>query len=130
MNPICRPFLYLALAILCSVPTYAKRVPPRPIAHVVANGIEYSVDSDGKTGYVVATNPSNSKELWRVKLYHVHVKFWVEEDVQWVYFTNLKLVGDTLLARDEMNRCYSVDIRTKKHIKRSCGNEFTPSNSR
>ena len=99
-------------------------MPPRPVAPVVANGVQYSADGDGRNGYVVATDMAKGRELWKVKVFHVHIRLWVEEDVQWVYITNLKLLGDTLLVRDERARCYSVDIKNRHHRKHTCGNEF------
>jgi len=54
---------------------------------------------------------------WKVKVLHNHIKFWVEEDVQWVYITNLKLANNSLLVRDERSRCYSVDL-TKNNVKK------------
>jgi hypothetical protein len=92
---------------------------------VVANGVEYSADGDGRNGYVVATDVGSGRELWKVKIFHVRIKFWVEEDVQWVYITNLRLVGKALLVRDEMARCHSVDIKNRHVRKQSCGDTFT-----
>jgi hypothetical protein len=79
----------------------------------------------GRDQYVVAADASSGKVLWRVKVFHTHIKFWVEEDVQWVFITNLKLVGNSLLVRDETPRCYAVDL-TKKQVKRQqCGEVFS-----
>lgn len=103
-------------------------MPPRPVAPVVANGVEYSADGDGRNGYVVATDIASGRELWKVKIFHTRIKFWVEEDVQWVYITNLKLVGDALLVRDEKARGYSVDVKSKHVRKQACGDAFAAPN--
>ena len=44
----------------------AKRVNPKPVAPVTANGVEYSADGDGRNQYVSATDISTAKELWRM----------------------------------------------------------------
>ena len=82
--------------------------------------IEYSADGDGRTGYVVATEVATGKELWRVKIFHIHVKPWLEEDVQWVFISDLKLLDNTLLVRDEKSRCYRVDLATTHVHKSNC----------
>lgn len=108
----------------------AKRVNPSPVAPVMANGVRYSADGDGRDQYVVATDITTGKELWKVRVFHTSVKFWLEEDVQWVFITNLKVAGNTLLVRDEKARCYSVDLgnhRVKKTFCRS--NDWTTDGS-
>jgi hypothetical protein len=46
----------------------------------------------------------------RIKIFHNDIKFWVEEDVQWIYITHLELVGDSLFVKDEKPRCFSLDL--------------------
>lgn len=98
----------------------AKRMPPQPVSPVVRNNIEYSTDGDGRTGYVVATDVANGKELWRAKIFHVHLKPFLEEDVQWVFITDLKLVDNALSVRDEKSRCYRLDLATRYVRKTQC----------
>jgi hypothetical protein len=111
--------------VLLVAPGLAKRMPPRSVAPVVANGIEYSADGNGRDGYVIASDARNNRELWRVKVFHNRIKFWIEEDVQWVYITNLKLSGSDIWIRDEAARCYTVNIMNKKVNKQSCGTAFS-----
>jgi len=117
--------LCVSLAVvLFAFASIAKRVPPLPVAPVIANGIEYSADGDGRNAYVVATDVASGRELWKAKVFHTRIKFWIEEDVQWVFITNLKLAGEALLVRDEKARCYSIQIKTK-HVRRVvCGDAF------
>lgn len=112
--------LVIPLAVLLAVPMTlsAKRVPPQPVSPIVHNNVKYSAEGDGRTGYVVATDDSNGTELWRAKIFHVHLKPFLEEDVQWVFISDLKLSGNALLVRDEKSRCYRVDLFTK-HVQRS-----------
>lgn len=112
--PILGVFALLVIPLNLS----AKRV-ARPVVNpVVRGGVEYSAQGDGRTGYVVATETATRKELWRAKIFHIHVKFWVEGDNQWIFISDLKLVNNALLVRNEKSRCYSVDLTTK-HVKKS-----------
>jgi hypothetical protein len=115
----------LVIAIL---PSMAKRMPPHPVPPVVANGVEYSATGNGKDGFVIATDLSMRKQLWKVKVFHYRMKFGVEEDVQWVYITNLKLTDGLLLVRDEKARCYAVDVKSKRVKGTSCGDSFSVQN--
>src|SRR5262245_30202122 len=111
----CAALLFLATQAV------AKRVPPKPVSPVVSDGIRYSAECDGRDQYVVAADASSGKVLWRVKVFHNRIKFWVEADAQWVYITDLKLGNNSLLVRDERSRCYSVDL-TKRRVRRcECG---------
>jgi len=112
---------FVLLAVL-AVPTglWGKRVPPKPVSPVVRAGVTYSVAGDGRAGYVVATETSTGRELWRVKVFTVHTKFWMEEDVQWVFITDLKSDAAALLVRDERSRCYRLDLNKKRVKKETC----------
>jgi hypothetical protein len=99
---------------------WAKRFPPKPVSPVVHAGVTYSVAGDGREGYVIATENSTGKELWRVKVFTVHIKFWMEEDVQWVFITDLSLDSNALLIRDEKSRCYRLDLEKRRVKKDIC----------
>jgi len=110
-----------AIFPIITTPVLAKRMKPKPVAPVVADGVTYSAEGDGRDQYVMATDTSTGRELWRTKVFHTHVKFWIEEDVQWVFITNLRLMGNSLFVRDEKARCYSVELKTHRVHKASCG---------
>ncbi len=114
-------FIILCITFLTPVALCAKRIPAKPVKPVSANGITYSAEGDGKNGYVVATQTSTQKELWRVRIFKVHIKFWLgEEDVQWVYITDLRIAGNSLLVRNEKARCYDLDLTKRKSRRTSC----------
>ena len=115
----CVVLLFFAVSAL------AKRVSPKPVAPVISGGIRYSAWGDGRDQYVVAADASTGNRLWRVKVFHTHIKFWVEEDVQWVFITKLKIADNSLFVRDEKSRCYSVDLTRKKVKKQPCGGIFS-----
>ena len=99
---------------------FAKRMPPKPVAPVVSDGVRYSAGGDGRDQYLVAQDAPTGNEMWRVKVFHNRIKFWVEEDVQWVFITDLKLADNSLLVRDEASRCYSIDLRRRRVKKQPC----------
>jgi hypothetical protein len=126
MRTLVRLFVGASFAIaFLAFTAVAKRVPPKPVPPVVLNGIRFSAGGDGRNQYVVAEDPSNGKELWRVKVFHNRIKFWIEEDVQWVFITNLKAMENSLLVRDELSRCYSINLASKHIKKLQCGGFFS-----
>lgn len=112
---------FLLLVVLgLATDLWGKRVPPKPVSPVVHAGVTYSAAGNGRGGYVLATESSTGKELWRVKIFTVHIKFWMEEDVQWIFITDLKLDANALLIRDEKSRCYRLDLNKKRVEKETC----------
>ena len=121
----------LLLWMFGTICTSAKRVPPKEVPPVVVNSTRYSVNGDGKDSYVVATDVPSGNELRRVKVFHTRIEFWRgEEDNQWVFISDLKFAGNSLLVRDEKNRCYSIDVNTKHVKKAQCGSVFPPQEPR
>lgn len=112
--------LLILISILLVRLLYAKRIEPQPVSPVSSSGIEYSAGGDGRVQYVVATDTATSRQLWKVKIFRTHVKPWIEEDNQWVFITNLKLNGNTLVIRDEKARCYDLDLMTKRVKRGTC----------
>jgi hypothetical protein len=121
----------LVFCVFCSVAAVAKRIAPKDVADIVADGIRYSVNGDGRDSFVVATDMVAGKDLWKVKVFHTRIEFWRgEEDNQWVFISDMKLVANTILVRDEKNRCYSIPL-SGKHVKKTrCGNTFPPQDPR
>lgn len=98
----------------------AKRRPPvaKP---VIAKGIHYEQmrrpEEHGFTqsgGVIAAVDAKTDKILWIVQLYKTEFDSAEERDAQEVYVTELALdkSGQTLLATDERQRVWSVDLAT------------------
>jgi hypothetical protein len=115
--------LFIAIFITTLVTTFvaAKRLPPKEVTPVVSDGIQYSVAGDGRNQYVVATDVKSGDALWKVRVFNNRIKSGLEGDVQWVFITDLQLVGSSLFAKDEKERCYAVSLKTQKVTKQSCG---------
>ena len=116
--------LLAAVIVLATITGMARIRSPKPVAPVESNGVRYSADRDGRDQYVVATDMTTGRQLWRVKVFHTHIKFWIEEDVQWVFITDLKLVDRALFVRDGKARCYTVDIKTHRVSEAVCSGVF------
>lgn len=113
-------FLFLFFSGLAT----AKRIPPKEVSPIVANGVRYSAEGDGRDSYLVATSEASGKPLWRVKVFHTRIKFWLEEDNQWVFISDMKLAGASVLVRNEKDRCYSISLKTKRVKKIDCDSNF------
>ena len=118
------------LSVFCSTNALAKRVAPKDVPPIVADGVRYSAEGDGRDSFVVATEEASGKALWRTKVFHTRIKFWREEDNQWLFISDMKLTGNSLLVRDEKNRCYSISLNSRRVKKYPCGNAFPPQESR
>jgi hypothetical protein len=113
-------FALLILMLVAWPAISAKRVPPPRVAPVTRDGITYSAAGDGRSAYVIASDAKTGSELWRVKIYHVHINPFMEEDVQWIYISGLKLSGNALLLRNEAARCYRLDLAKKSVREDKC----------
>ena len=106
-----RAYSVIAVVLLAG-PLFGKRAAPAPVAPVSFGDIKYSApNDDGRIGYVQASDPEG-KQLFRIIIFQTEINPNLEEDVQWVFITDLKLAGNSLWVKDEKSRCYSVDLRT------------------
>jgi hypothetical protein len=81
--------------------------------------MKYQADKDGRSEYVVATDLTSGKVIWRVRLFHNRpLIYW--DDSKLVYIGGLALVSDNLIATDERWRCYSVNLTTRRSKKQKC----------
>ncbi len=116
-----RTFVVLCVASpLVGSSAIAKRNPIKPVQPIISGGIRYSAEGDAGNHYIVATDTSSDRRLWKVKVYHNHIKMWEEIDVQWVPITKLELLDNSLHIKDEKSRCYSVDLVSKRVKKQQC----------
>jgi len=97
----------------------AKRATPKPVSPVVYKGITYSAPNHGGSGNYVLASDATGKEQFRIKVFDTPIDPKMEEDVQWVFITELKLTGSSLMVKDEKSRCYTVDLETRT-VKQKC----------
>ncbi len=113
------PFLIFALTafVLVLTPVVAKRAAPKPVAPVVANAVEYSAPHE-QMGFVVATDTTKRKELWREQIYTVRIDPDLERDVQDVFITSLAIERGSLVVTNERQEIFDLDLATRKITKR------------
>jgi hypothetical protein len=104
----------VGLLLIIPLGLLAKRAAPKPVPPVVRNGVKYSAPNDnGRIGHVEASDARSGATLWDIKVFEVQIDPKLEEDVQWVFITDLKLEGNSLHVKDEKSRCYNLDLTTK-----------------
>jgi len=72
------------------------------------NGLVFSAPQD-HMGYVVARDKNNNK-VWEKELYKVEIDPNLETDVQWVFINKLEILDGILIAINDKNEKYSVDL--------------------
>jgi hypothetical protein len=70
-----RALLVCIVITLATALAIAKIAPLKPVPPVESNGVRYAADRDGRDQYVVASDIATGKELWKVKVFHTHIKF-------------------------------------------------------
>jgi hypothetical protein len=132
---LCCAALLLALAGGCTsasppaAPTSKslKREGPVEVAPVRIGTMEISVVHWGTSrglaqngGYIAANDIASGRELWLLKVYDVPYDPKRERDVQDTFIVEMKLdaSGSAVLIRDELDRVFVVDPRTRSVHKR------------
>ncbi len=103
----------VALLALLLVPAsaIAKRKAPSPVAPVVWQGVEYRAPLDVEhMGRVQAYDQRSGSMLWETKVYRVWINPLLEEDVQWVFISGMRIEGGKLVVRNEKGKTYRVDV--------------------
>lgn len=113
---VSRVLAVLFVLLLSSTPASAKRSAPKLVSPVVAKSVAYSAPHE-QMGFVVATDSSSGKELWRVRIYTVSFDPALERDVQDVFITSLALRQGGLLITNERGDTYTLDLATREVAK-------------
>ena len=96
----------------------AKRGAAKPVEPVVIGSVRYSARAEPDLmGFVVATDISSGKELWRQRIYRVFMKPSLERDVQWVFITTLSRQDQSLLITNGRGEHFTLDLTTRKVTK-------------
>jgi len=80
---------------------------PEP-TNVNYNELEFSAPQN-HMGYVEARDKNNNK-VWEKELYKVEIDPNLETDVQWVFINKLEILDGMLIATNDKNEKYSVDL--------------------
>jgi hypothetical protein len=115
-----------AVLSLATIAATAKILPQKPVVPVESNGVRYSAE---EAEFVAATEIATGRQLWRVRVFNIHIKPWLEPDVQFVFITEIKLIDGALLVRDGRERCYAIDVSSHRIRKVACSNVFAEQDS-
>jgi hypothetical protein len=99
----------LLVACLWPVAAFAKRAAPKRVPPLVYNGVEYRARD---ACFVEATDVTSGKKLWRTKVYQVWIIPLLEEDVQWVFISDMQVQGDKLLVKNELGKNFRLDLKS------------------
>lgn len=92
---------------------FAKRRDPNSVPPVVWQGVEYRAPLDVEhMGHVQAFDLASGRKLWETKVYHVWIIPLLEEDVQWVFISNMEVQGGTLLVKNEKGHSFRLNLKT------------------
>lgn len=122
MNPctssLCMSRLGFILLLLFSVLmvnlAYAKRAQAAKVKPVVHGGVRYEApNANGRQAVVEAWDVASGKKLWSVTVFKVAIKFYLEEDVQWVFIQALSVEAGKLVVTSEDDQTYLVDLKSR-----------------
>jgi len=103
--------LFLAVFLLGSI--FAKRIAPAVVEPVIHEGVRYvAPNDDGRRAYIEAWDVY-TKKLWDLTVFTNRIDPKLEEDVQWVFISELSLRDGTLIVKSERGTTYQVDLRTR-----------------
>lgn len=112
-NRMKKIFFLFTCCLLLIPPSSASRMPPKEVKSVIYKNIELRAPHE-KMGYVEAWDVTAKTMLWEKKIYSVYIDTWLEEDVQWVFITDLQIKGNELIVTNELNKQYVFNVDTKQ----------------
>lgn len=108
----------LCAAVFVSGPANAKRSVPGAVEPITVHGITYSAPASAM-GFIVASDASSGRELWRQRIYRISFNPSLERDVQDVFITSLTLRSGSLVIANEHGERYAVNLSTRKVTRES-----------
>jgi hypothetical protein len=95
----------------------AKRVAPKNVPPVTHRGVKYVFphfsSENGKSrhgGVVEARDERSDALLWKLTVYEVWHKPWLESDVQDVFITSARMENEALIVTNERGEAYEIDV--------------------
>ncbi len=107
--------IFILGMLLAPLACDAKRIPPKEVVPVVADGVAFSAPfDDARFGYVEASDAATKKRLWRAVIFRVQFDADLEQDVQWVWISGLALDKSGLVVAAEDGSVFRLDLKTKE----------------
>ena len=109
-----RVVLMVCATVLLSGSASAKRAAPAKVEPVINEGVRYVVpNDDGRRAYIEAWDVRTNKKLWDLTVFTNRTDPKLEEDVQWVFISKLRVQDGTLMVTSEHGKTYQIDLKTK-----------------
>jgi outer membrane protein assembly factor BamB len=103
---------FASAAMLLPVSVSAERLAPKPVPPIIYEGVEYRAPLDNQMGHVQAVDMASGRTLWETKVYNVKINPALEEDVQLIFITDLRIQDGKILVRNEAGKTYRLDPKT------------------
>lgn len=101
--------------------TKTKRAEPKEVAPLIYRGVKYIAPhfttqnkQVQRGGLIEAWDVKANKKLWDLQVYEIKYDPKLEQDVQDVFITSIKIVQGKLVVTNERHDIYEVDVDTKK----------------
>lgn len=110
--------IIIIYSLLTPLNLYAKRKFPENVLAVTHEGIRYEalhfdLKQKQNGGYIRAFDQNTNKHLWTVQIYKTTYQSSVEQDVQDIFITSIKIQEGTLHIYDEKNRIFKLNLKDK-----------------
>jgi outer membrane protein assembly factor BamB len=116
----CTFIVFLLLLCFCdAVQVFASRAnAPAEIPPIIYNDIRIVAENSSpeNMGIVQAFDVNTKKLIWSTKVYKVKIKRNIEDDTQWIFISEMKIVGDKLVIVNEKKEIYNLDPNTGKDL--------------
>ena len=104
----------VVLFFMLSIVVYAKRPPAPIVPDVISHGVRYEAGYHHGGVVEAFSNSKKNRLLWQKRIYRVKYDPYLGKDIQDIFITDLKLKRDLLIIKDEKNRKYSLNLRTRE----------------
>ena len=107
----------MAFCFIYTIQVFASRTyEPAKISPIIYKDIKIVAENNSpyNMGFVKAFDVTTNMPLWSNLVYRIKIKDNIEDDTQWVFIKEMKIVNDKLLVLNESNRTYVVDPHTGK----------------
>jgi hypothetical protein len=107
----------LAAVVLTGANAEGRRLAPKEVAPVIADGVRYSVPHFGSLrgvaqngGYVEAEDVKTGKLIWSRMIYRIEYDSKIEKDVQDVFITNIEVKQGRVWVKTERAEEFELDL--------------------
>jgi hypothetical protein len=115
--------LVLMVLVVGSSVAFAKQPAPKEVPPAVIGGIKYTAPhwcringKDQQGGYIEARDFNTGRLLWELRVYEIKYEPGLEQDVQDIFITSLKVMDGKLQVANEKGDKFVVDLAQRKVV--------------